>query len=101
MKKMLEEYRELCKSKRYNPCSHECPFWDYTDDEKYKCYNCLDLFPAMIDYMEFDWEGHLVRNRSTFITRTTDWSSQYACPCRIFGEEFVSWRIELFMVKGV
>jgi len=74
------------------PCEHRCPF---NRDET--CIPCYDLFPGWGDmYLN---ENSIRSENQTERDYLEIWDIH--CPCNTLGAEFVSWRIQLFLTKGI
>ena len=92
MKFLIKHHQDMAKINGEHPCNMGCPFEvEYSRSE---CMHCYELFPGWGDFF-------IDEDRMRSFTVCLKWKSAPACPCHTLGEEFVAWRIALFMEKGI
>ncbi len=96
MKKQIQTLRDKAFKEHYIPCTL-CPFevkgYAFAD-----CVKCADLFPG---WGEFCLDENSYRCDSNYTDHTSMSERHPMCPCFVLGEEFVAWRVELYMTKGI
>jgi len=99
IRKDVERLRQAAKFRGESPCSClvGCPFGG-------DCEICCYLFPALFDnYMvkrPIVLDGKFNRIFRLYLVDDDGGHSEPSCPCHSLGEDFVTWRIALFMEKG-
>jgi hypothetical protein len=92
MKKQIAKLREKAFKEHYIPCAL-CPFEIEKGPVLANCVFCADLFPG---WGEFCLDENGYRSDSNF----AGGYQHPMCPCYVLGEEFVAWRVELYMTTG-
>ena len=97
MKSLIKHHQDMSKMNGEHPCNTGCPFEiEYSRGE---CMHCYELFPGWGD---FYLDADSMRGTTEFFDHNNiPWEFIPACPCHTLGEEFVAWRIALFMEKGI
>ena len=75
------------------PCEARCPFGG-------DCEICCYLFPALFDNCAELFPYRSLGYSISIISEPAFSEIEPDCPCFSLGEDFVAWRIALFMEKG-
>ena len=94
MRNLISQHRQEHKIDNLHPCEGSCPFENLNKAGYVECMHCYDLFPGWGD---FALNHKSKRTESQY----TEKGTYPMCPCHILGTEFVSWRIALYMEKGI